>query len=192
MENLESKKIQEKQETKIERGKEARTNKRAHLPRRNGKQTTVKAEDRGPWRTSLPAAVNAAMTESDLRPAMAAARSAGDNLRIQAIQRIFDGRERERTRASLQHGGPENTECGICFDPLEIPRSDTLDFLISAATSTGTFRWPGSCRHFFHGQCLTNFRARTSTANLSCPNCRAPKIRSWACIFRESTFSPNT
>ena len=88
---------------------------------------------------SIHAVTFEAMTDSDLRPAMAAARSAGDNLRIQANQRILDGRERERTRASLQHGGYENTECGICFDPLEIPRSDTLDFSISAANTTGTF-----------------------------------------------------
>ena len=111
---------------------------------------------------------------------MRSARARGDRLSILALQRIFDSQQLQRSRHMVAAPGgglfpsPLGAICGICFDPLELPRCHTLDFSISAANTTGVFRWPGPCSHFFHGQCLTDFRARTSPANLTCPSCRAP------------------
>ena len=104
------------------------------------------------------------MTDTDLSTTMTAARSAGDNLRILAVQRVVDGRERERTRASLQRGDSESTDdCPLCQVSL---------------TAGRCIPWPGACarEHFMHAQCLVDFRDRTRTdlAFFMCPQCRCP------------------
>ena len=104
------------------------------------------------------------MTDTDLSTTMAAARSAGDNLRILAVQRVVDGRERERTRASLQRGDSESTDdCPLCQVSL---------------TAGRCIPWPGACprEHSVHAQCLVDFRDRTRNdlAFFMCPQCRCP------------------